>query len=134
MVTSKSGFAVLATWITGLGLFFALSPHDWFGPSWSYFYTHGQPIIPAGGLGLGVCLTGIGTAQLLAIWRERFLLLSRLFFLSGFVLNTAGGLLFMEGLQGHQGLMEGPLLISFAIHKIVISVSLRNRVRIKRGL
>lgn len=131
MITSRNGFAILSLWITGLGILLMVAPDNWFGPSWSYFSTHGQFIVPAGGFGLGLCLVGIGLGQLWSVWKEVYLLLSRLFFLSGFVLWTAGLLLWMEGLQGHQGLMEGPLFCSFAIHKFVISVNLRNRLRNK---
>lgn len=123
VVDSKSGYAILAIWVTILGLFLIAAPDNWYGPSWSYFYTHNEPIVPAGGMGMGVALTSLGTLQLLAIWAERWRLVSLLLFLSGFVFMTAGLLLGAEGLFGHQGLMEAPFMLFVAVHKLVISVN-----------
>jgi hypothetical protein len=68
---SKIGFAVLSGWVTILGIFLMASPLSWYGPSWSYFAQHNEPIVPAGGFGMGVCCAAIGVLQLLSIWRSR---------------------------------------------------------------
>jgi hypothetical protein len=120
---TSSGYLVLAAFITVLGVFFALAPDDWYGPSWSYFSTHSQAIIPAGGFGLGVCLTIIGLLQMVSIAARSDRLIGILFGVSGFVLWTAGTLLIAEGLAGHQGLMEGPLFLTLSVHKVLVSVS-----------
>lgn len=127
-MADKSSYLAHAWTIITLGVFYMASPNDWYGPSWSYFAHHGQFVIPAGGFGLGVCLAGIGAAQLLLVWRniERFLPLT--FFLSGFVFWAAGFLLGAEGLLGHRGLQEAPLFITIGAFKfIVMSVLIANR-------
>jgi hypothetical protein len=126
---SKVGFAVLAGWITVLGIFLMAAPDGWYGPSWSYFAQHNEPIVPAGGFGMGVCCVAIGAVQLLSIWRSRWRWVSLFFFLSGFVLMTSGLLLFAEGFLGHRGLMEAPFMCTLAVHKVVISVNIFSRTQ-----
>lgn len=108
-----------------LGIALMLAPDDWYGPSWSYFYTHGQAIVPAGGFGMGLCCCGIGGAQLVALTLRNDLVLSVLFFLGGFVFWTAGIILGAEGLLGHQGLMEAPFMLVLGGHKLALSAALR---------
>lgn len=124
---SKFGYVVVALWITVLGILLMVAPNDWYGPSWSYFSQHGEPIIPAGGFGMGLCCAGLGTLQLVALWRNAYRVLMLLFFLGGFVLWTAGLLLGVEGLAGHQGLMEAPFMMTVGVHKFVVSASLAGR-------
>lgn len=126
---NRTGYAVLAVVVTALGILLVVAPDDWYGPSWSYFTRQGEPIIPAGGFGMGLCLVLLGALQLLATWRAAHQALSLLFFLSGFVFLTAGLLLGAEGLLGHQGLMETPFMFFVAIHKFAVSVNVHNRVR-----
>jgi hypothetical protein len=122
-------YLVLAGWVVALGVFLIMAPADWFGPSWAYFANHGQIIIPAGGFGMGLCLSLLGTLQLLALWCNAYLKLSFLFFLVGFVFWASGLLLGAEGILGHQGLIESPLMLFIGIHKIVASVNLHRQFR-----
>lgn len=124
---SRSGYAVLAVWVTILGVFLMAAPDDWYGPSWSYFSREGEFIVPAGGFGMGTALTLLGVLQILAVWAGRWRMLSLLLGLSGFVFMTAGLLLGAEGLFGHQGLMEAPFMLFLAVHKLVISVNASER-------
>jgi hypothetical protein len=113
-------FASFAAAVIWLGVVMMLGPACWFGPSWHYFTEHGAPILPAGGFGMGLCLTLLGALQLLAVWlRAGPLTLGILFFLSGFTFWTAGIILGAEGLLGHQGLMEAPLMILIGAFKFV---------------
>lgn len=103
-----------------LGAFYLLSPRSWYGPSWSYFYQQGLWILPAGGIGLGGCLAGIGLFQLLSIRRDCARCLITLFFCSGFAFTMAGALLGAEGLMGHRGLQEAPLLLVLGMFKFIM--------------
>jgi hypothetical protein len=130
VVDSKSGYAVLAVWVTVLGIFLMAAPDDWYGPSWSYFAHEGELIVPAGGFGMGMALSTLGVLQMVAVGGERWRVLSLLFGLSGFVFMTAGLLLGAEGLFGHQGLMEAPFMLFVAVHKLVISVNASQRTKV----
>lgn len=97
-----------------------MSPVWFYGPSWSYFHS-----LPHNGFGMGCCLLGVGLSQLLALYKDSSArVLSFLFFLSAFVFWTAGLILGAEGVLGHQGLMEAPLLLYIASHKLGISAEL----------
>jgi len=129
MLESRSSYGVLVAWVTALGLFLILAPDDWYGPSWSYFFTHGQPIVPEGGWGMGLTLLILGTTQAVALWFSAYRVLAGLFLASGFVFWTAGLLLGAEGLFGHQGLMESPFMLFVGAHKFVMGVNLATRPR-----
>jgi len=129
MLNSRFSYGVLAGWVVALGIFLVLAPADWFGPSWSYFYSHGQVIVPAGGFGMGVCCICLGIAQWLALWGKAARLLAVLLFLSGFVFWTAGLLLGAEGLFGHQGLIESPFMLFVGAHKFVMGANLYTQPR-----
>ena len=128
-IEDKSGFVALAGWIVALGIFLMAAPRDWYGPSWFYFTHHGAPLLPEGGMGMGLCLAGIGALQLLMLWRNTTRYLPVLFFLSGFVFWTSGIILGAEGLVGHQGLIEAPLMMALGAHKFVVMSSLIARAR-----
>lgn len=118
---NKAFYIAYPCWIIGLGVFMVLSPKWFYGPSWFYFTKHGAPILPSGGMGMGICLTCLGVLQLVALWLNVPRVLAVLFFLAGFVLWLSGLILFAEGLAGHQGLMEGPAYMALGAHKFVIS-------------
>lgn len=131
-IENRPGFIGHAATVISLGVFYLLSPSDWYGPSWSYFYNHGLPILPAGGFGLGCCLTVSGVLQLIAVWRNNSRWLPALFFVSGFCFFMAGFLLGAEGLAGHHGLQEAPLLLVFGIVKFITMSNIMVERR-KRG-
>lgn len=110
-------FAVLAQL---LGLWYILSPNYFYGPSWSYFHQ-----LPHNGIGLGICLVLLSAAQLVAIANDRPRLTATLIFLGGFVLLTAGLILFAEGIFGHMGLQEAPPMVVIAGYKFDKSAKLR---------
>ncbi|MGV0041997.1 hypothetical protein [Mycobacterium colombiense] len=127
-IRNKSSYIAHACTIVVLGAFYILSPQDWYGPSWSYFATHGMPILPAGGKGLGACLFVNGCAQLFILYRNTSRGLATLFFLSGFTFWMAAFLLGAEGLMGHRGIQEAPLLFVIGAFKFVtMSVLIADR-------
>lgn len=132
-IEHKSSFLGHATTIIVLGTFYMCSPPSWYGPSWSYFYHHGVPLIQPGGFGLGVCLAGIGIAQLITLWRDAARILPVLFFLSGFVFWVAGSILAAEGVLGHLGLQEAPLLLVIGAFKFITMINLVIRRRDRRA-
>lgn len=74
---------------------------------------------------MGVCLMILSSWQLIALRRNvSAKTLSVLFFFGGFVFWTAGIILLMEGLRGHQGLQEAPLMLSIGGFKYAYSSSL----------
>lgn len=123
---TRSMYLSFATVIIALGSWFILSPQWFYGPSWSYFHRY----IPTNGLGLGLCLVLLAGLQILAIRRAMpATVLAILLFLSAFVFWVAGVILGAEGLMGHQGLQEAPLMIVIAIHKGAHSAHLWARYR-----
>lgn len=132
-IPHKSSYLGHAATIIILGVFYMCSPPSWYGPSWAYFHNHGVPIIQAGGFGLGVCLIGIGLAQLVTLWRDASRVLPALFFLSGFVFWVAGSILAAEGVIGHLGLQEAPLLLVIGAFKFITMVNLVTRRRDSRA-
>jgi hypothetical protein len=98
------GFTI---WTMLLGVFFMGSPKWFCGPSWSYF-----PQLPHNSFGMGLCLTVLSVTHAAArLRRSSNHIVSIVLFLKGFVFWTAGITLGAEGLLGHQGLMEAPLMM-----------------------
>jgi hypothetical protein len=111
-------------WTTLLGIFLALAPQSWYGPSWSYFH-----MIPSNGFGMGLCLIALSALQVIALWRDKGTRIqSILLFLMGFVYWTAGIILGAEGLLGHQGLMESPFILVFGAHAFALSAAIRTHL------
>jgi hypothetical protein len=109
-------------WTLVFGIFLVLSPQSWFGPSWSYF----AAMEPHNGKGMGVCLTVLSLMAIAALLRQaRSNTLSILFFLNGFVYWMSGTILGAEGLLGHQGLMEAPLMLCMGAQAFALAASLR---------
>jgi len=125
LISARSVYLAFATWTIVLGVFLMLAPPSWYGPSWSYF-----PQLPHNGFGMGVCCAVLGASQIVVVWRQMStLVLSILFFLSGFVFWTAGTILGAEGLLGHQGLMEAPFMLYVGGHKFAHSAALMTHHR-----
>lgn len=123
LISARSVYLSFAGWTIALGVILIvasmLAP-SWFGPSWSYF-----PQLPHNGIGMGICCAVLGALQIVVVWRQMStLILSILFFLSGFVFWTAGIILGAEGILGHQGLMEAPFMLYVGAHKFVHSAAL----------
>jgi hypothetical protein len=120
LISARSVYLSFATWTVGLGLLLMLAPTSWYGPSWHYF-----PQLPPNGFGMGICCVALGASQIVVVWRQMStLILSVLFFLSGFVFWTAGIILGAEGLLGHMGLMEAPFMLYVGAHKFAHSAAL----------
>lgn len=115
-------------WNIGLGVFMISSPQNWFGPSWSYFKLPPH--------GMGYCCLVLGSVILIALWRNaNDAIVSMLLFSIGFILNTAGTLIFAEGLLGHQGLMESPFMLFTGGQAFILSavLSVRHRTAKRRS-
>lgn len=121
---SKTLYYAHAFWSIAVGTFLMLVPSWCFGPTWSYFSTHGQPLFPAGGFGLGVCCVVIGGLQLVVIAVGKVRTEITLLYLGGFVQWTAGLLFAAEGLLGHQGMIESIYMLTWGGLKIVHSLKL----------
>lgn len=105
-----------------LGLTLMMMPAEWFGPTWHYY-----PLLPHGGSRLGFTIVLMSIVQSYVIYRRgiRALLpLGVLMFLAGFVFWTSAFLLGAEGLQGHTGLAEVPLLLWMGVIKFAFSSAL----------
>lgn len=121
---SKNVYYVHALWAIALGAFLIIAPAWCYGASWSYFATHGQPLFPAGGLGLGICAATLGALQVVAILVGRVRATIFLLYMGGFVQWTAGIIFIAEGLLGHQGLMEAPYMLTLGALKFGQSLKL----------
>jgi hypothetical protein len=119
-VWDKSLYINFAVLVQVLGLWYVLCPADTYGPTWSYFHQ-----LPHKGTGLGICLILLSAGQLTAIANNRPRLTGALLFLSGFVFLTSGLIIFAEGVFGHMGLQEAPLMCIIAGYKFAQSAKLR---------
>lgn len=112
-------------WTAMLGVFLMSAPPDWFGPSWNYF-----PELPHNGFGMGLSCTTLAALLLFALWQNaNEAVLSVLLFACGFVYWMGGILLGAEGLLGHQGLIEAPLMLIIGGQAHVHSAVLFSRYR-----
>jgi hypothetical protein len=128
--TGRITYPVQIGWTLALGIFLWLAPDSWYGPTWWYFNKTGVLPLPAGGLGMGICLVILGVLQLITLLTHRDRLLSVLFFLSGFTFWVAGILFFFEGFMGHTGLMEAPFMCYCSAQPFICSVMVWRRKEI----
>lgn len=122
--SDKLRYFAMIIGVAMLGVFLTLAPEWFFGPTWFYFHNRGNPI-PPGGLGMGLALLFLSTTQAIALWRNKFRWFAALLNLSGSVFWVAGFILGWEGLLGHKGLIEAPLMMLLAMHKFVIAATVR---------